>query len=184
MQPEFRRSVKSMNEYVIRFSVLKDELETFEFSLEEKFFTFFESDAWEGGKVKAIVEASKRADGITLAVSLKGALLVICDRCLDTFWMDIDTHVRLFVKFGNALEELDENTLLVPREENQLDMSGFFYDYLVLSMPVKKVHPETEDGTSLCNSNMIEKLNEHIVLETKENTDPRWEELKKLLDKN
>jgi len=176
--------VKSMNEYVIRFSVLKEELETFEFSLEDKFFSFFESDAWEGGRVKVTVGARKRPDGFTLDVSLKGALLVICDRCLDTFWMDIDTNARLFVKFGNAREELDENTILVPREETQLDLSGFFYDYLVLSMPVKKVHPETENGRSLCNSNMIEKLNEHIVLKTNEKTDPRWEELKKLLDKN
>ncbi len=184
MQPEIRRSVKRMNEYVVRFSTLINEHETVEFSLEEKFFAFFESEIWKEGKIKVIATVSKRTDGITFDMTLKGALLVTCDRCLDSFWMDIETREKLYVKFGSEPKELDDHTVIVPREENEVDLGSFFYDYLVLALPVKKVHPETPEGTSGCNRTMIEKLNEHIVETENDETDPRWEELKKLLDKN
>jgi hypothetical protein len=49
---------------------------------------------------------------------------------------------------------------------------------------VKKVHPLNSEGNSGCDPKMIAKLNEHIITEESEIIDPRWQDLKKLLDKN
>jgi uncharacterized metal-binding protein YceD (DUF177 family) len=55
---------------------------------------------------------------------------------------------------------------------------------IVLSVPLKRVHPGIKDGT--LNTPALEKLKEHTIKENKkeikeENTDPRWDKLKNLL---
>jgi len=44
-------------------------------------------------------------------------------------------------------------------------------------LPIKKVHPEDNDGNSTCNPKVIKKLEE---LENQNPIDSRWNELKKL----
>lgn len=188
MQPEIRRSVKSMTEYVVRFSELKEDRETFEFLLEDSFFKVFQSADWEGGSVKAVVEVNKRPDGITLDFELKGTLLVACDRCLDTFPLQIRFADKLFVKYGQEEDELDDNVVVISRDENQIDLSQFLYEYVVLAIPVTKVHPNRDNESSACNPEMIEKLKKYVISEESEERDeyidPRWDDLKKLFDKN
>jgi uncharacterized protein len=184
LQPEIRRSVKKKPEYVVRFSELKEDTETYEFILEDSFFQAFSSSEWEGGRVRAIVKATKRTDGITLGFKMNGKVMVVCDRCLEMFSLPVETLQQLFIKYGEEAAELDDDVVLVPKEMNQIDLSGFFYDYLVVSIPVRRVHPDKENGESGCNQEMIEKLNKHIITEDAGKTDPRWDELKKLMDKN
>jgi len=53
---------------------------------------------------------------------------------------------------------------------------------IILSVPAKRIHPGIKDGT--LNSEVIEKLKELAPKEAKkdkEETDPRWDTLKKLL---
>ena len=184
MQPEIRRSVKKHGEYVVRFSELKEDAETFEYSLEETFFQYFTSAEWESVKIRAVVDVEKRPDGITLDFDLNGELIVICDRCLDAFPHKVNTRQTLFVKYGQQDEELDDNVVVVSKEENQVDLGRFMYEYLVLALPVRRVHPDLENGAPGCNHEMLERLDQHIVKEDTESSDPRWDELKKLMDKN
>lgn len=176
--------MKKHGAYVVRFSELKEDTETFEYTLGETFFQLFTSPEWESGEIRAVVTVEKRADGITLDFDLHGALTVICDRCLDAFPHKVSAHQVLFVKYGQEEEELDANVVVVSREENQVDLGRFMYEYLVLALPVRRVHPDLENGQSGCNPEMLEKLNKHIVTEETGGTDPRWDELKKLMDKN
>jgi len=88
------------------------------------------------------------------------------------------------VKYGNETGELDDEVVVIPREENQIDLGQHLYEYLVLSLPVRRIHPDDTSGNSTCDRRMMEKLKNHIVAEESENNDPRWDELKKLMDKN
>lgn len=184
MQAEIRRIVKKNSEYVVRFSELKDDAETFEFFLRDSFFQTYKSRDWENGCIDATVSVRKRPDGITLDLKVNGELTVICDRCLESFQLPVDFTQRLYVQYGQEPEELADNIVVVAREDNQIDLASFFYEYLVLSIPVKRVHPDNPSGKSGCNREMIEKLEEHIVHNKIEKTDPRWDDLKKLIDKN
>jgi uncharacterized protein len=169
---------------MIRFTELIEENETFEFRLEDAFFQMFESNEWEGGNVTARLEVSKRADGVTLDIHFDGVLRVACDRCLELFALKVQSSQQVYVKFGQEEMELDDNVIVVSKEDNHLDLSPLFYDYLILSIPVSKVHPSDDYGNSGCNIEMIEELEKHIITEEKTKNDPRWDELKKLLDKN
>jgi len=45
------------------------------------------------------------------------------------------------------------------------------------------VHPDDENGKSTCDPEMLSKLNEYIVSGEK-GSDPRWNDLKKLMNNN
>lgn len=171
-------------DYVVRFSELNEDTETFEYSLEETFFQLFTSSEWESGKIRAVVVIAKRADGITIDFKLNGSLTVICDRCLEPFPHKVSANQTLFVKYGQEEEELDDDIIVVSREENQVNLGRFMYEYLVLALPVRRVHPDLKNGQSGCDPAMLEKLEKHIVTEETKRTDPRWDELRKLMDKN
>ncbi|MCF8224684.1 MAG: DUF177 domain-containing protein [Bacteroidales bacterium] len=176
--------MKRSEEYVVRFSELKKETETFEFSLGDSFFRFYESSYWEGGEIRVLMEVSKRTDGLTLDVHLEGFLNLECDRCLEVFEHPISVDQTMFLKYGDVEKEMDDDVLMVPRDNNHFDVSQIFYEYLVLSVPIKKVHSDLQDGSSGCNPDMLKKLKNHLLKEEVKYTDPRWDELKKVFDKN
>jgi uncharacterized metal-binding protein YceD (DUF177 family) len=89
------------------------------------------------------------------------------------------------VKFGEAFDNENEALLVLPHGEHQVDVSQYIYEMIVLALPAKKVHPGVLDGT--LKSEALETLQKLGVKELKEQkeaieeTDPRWDALKKLL---
>ena len=73
--------------------------------------------------------------------------------------------------------------LLLPADEHELDLKQYIYEYIHLALPIKRVHPDDKNGKSTCDPEMLKKLKEHIVNNENEN-DPRWDELKKLMNNN
>jgi uncharacterized protein len=71
----------------------------------------------------------------------------------------------------------------MPVDEHELDMKQYFYEYILLALPIKRVHPDDKNGNSTCDPEMLKKLKEHIISEEVE-SDPRWDELKKLINNN
>jgi len=69
--------------------------------------------------------------------------------------------------------------ITMPADEFHFDLSQFFYEYIHLALPIKRVHPDDKEGRSTCDPEMIKKLQEHVI-EDKNSTDPRWDGLKKL----
>ena len=91
----------------------------------------------------------------------------------------------LVVKFGEEYNDDNEEVLILPHGEHQLDVSQYIYEMIVLGVPLKKIHPGIADGT--LKSDILNKLEELSPEKNKEidEIDPRWEDLKKLLiDKN
>jgi len=71
----------------------------------------------------------------------------------------------------------------LPADEHELDLQQHFYEYIHLALPIKRVHPDDQSGNSTCDPVMLKKLKELIVEEKYEN-DPRWDELKRLMNDN
>jgi uncharacterized metal-binding protein YceD (DUF177 family) len=69
----------------------------------------------------------------------------------------IDTTNDLVVKFGT--EYMDEGDyVIVPEDEGTIDMAPLVYEFVALSMPIKRVH---EPG--MCDPAMMEILNQHLA---------------------
>jgi len=181
LQPEIQRTVKTIGEYKVR---LGGQDETVEFTLGDSFFVASENSEWGGGEINVSVALIKTSGLITLEFHLSGTLNVICDRCLEFYPEKIESRQTLFVKYGVDTGEISENVIMLSREEHHLDISPIVNEFLLLALPLRKVHADNDDGSSGCNEKMIEKLEEHLIQEVEDVIDPRWDELKKLLDKN
>ena len=81
---------------------------------------------------------------MTVDCKVVGELTLTCDRCAEDLVMPIDVAIALNVKFGQEEEEDDDvrETIFIPAGESALDLSQTIYDYVCLSLPLQRVHPE------------------------------------------
>jgi len=169
--------------FTIPIGGLKEGQHYFEYTINKAFFEQFEESEVGEGDLTAVVEADKRASHIDITIKISGSVRVPCDRCLGIFSQPVDCTGRLLVKFGRTNEGDDPDMIVVPADEHELDLKHYFYEYILLALPIKRMHPDDISGKSTCDPEMLKRLKEHIVGEDNE-SDPRWDELKKLMNNN
>lgn len=175
--------MKLVNQYIIPFKGLKEGEHEFDFQIENAFFEENSSLGIHSGKLTANVLLVKKNNFMELEVSLSGSLSVQCDRCLENFELPIAYSDMLFVKFKDEPEEPDDNVIFLHPNEDMLDLNQYFIDCIGLSLPIQKIHPDTDDGQEGCDPDMLRRIDEHSFKDTNENEiDPRWAKLKNLFN--
>jgi uncharacterized metal-binding protein YceD (DUF177 family) len=169
--------------YTIPIGGIKDGHHRFEFEINKSFFDLFEESEIKEGKLKVVAEVLKSSSHLNLDIKFSGKVRICCDRCLEMFDQPVGCENKLLVKFGNIKDESDPEIITIPHNENELDLKQFFYEYIHLALPIQRIHPDDAKGISTCDPVMLEKLKEHLV-EKESGDDPRWDELKKLMNKN
>lgn len=178
-----------LKEYSIEFKRLKDGVHHFEFLVDAAFFGLFENALYEDAQTKVQVNLTKSQQMLILDFSMEGSIVSLCDYCLEPLNVAVDHESRIYVKFGSDYDEPSEDIVVLPRDEHALNVAQLIYDLLVTSLPIKHVHPIDESGRRSCNPEMVQKLSEYLVEDAGEadddtDSDPRWDELKKLIDKH
>ncbi|MFT4832659.1 MAG: uncharacterized metal-binding protein YceD (DUF177 family) [Psychroserpens sp.] len=170
-------------EFAIPFSGLKQGKHEFEYRIKNEFFESFEYDDINGADISLQVTLNKMSTMLELVMHAKGTVKVNCDITNEPFDQKITSSLELVVKFGDEYNDENDEILVIPHGEHTINITQFVYEMLVLAIPQKKVHPGVLDGT--LESEVIDKLEELQPKEVKENkgnnTDPRWDALKKLL---
>ena len=169
--------------FTIPVGGLKEGQHIFRFEINKEFFDQFEDSEVREGMLQATVEAEKRSSHIDLSIRVQGVVSISCDRCLGLISHPVDCANRLLVKFARTLVESDPDIITMPADEHDLDMKQYLYEYILLALPIKRIHPDDKNGNSICDPDMLNKLKEHIISEEVE-SDPRWDELKKLINDN
>jgi uncharacterized protein len=169
--------------FTIPVSGIKVGHHIFEFKINKKFFDLFEESEIKEGQLVAVAEIDKSSTHLDLNLKISGKVRVSCDRCLEMFDHPVECENRLLVKFGQAIDESDPEIITIPRNENELDLKQYLYEFIYLALPIKRIHPDNADGISKCDPVMLQKLKEHLV-EKEIRTDPRWNDLKKLMNDN
>lgn len=178
---------------------MKVDLCVYQFQLDNLFFANIDGLEVQKGKVDVVLTVKKTTKAFELDFQISGIVLVPCDRCLDEIEQPVSSSNTLFVKFGTSFAEEGDNIVIVPVEEGYINVAWFMYEFIALSIPIKHVH-----APGKCNKAMIGKLNKHLktvsdddnmsdttepieeeIGDIEEQTiDPRWDELKKILDNN
>ncbi len=175
--------MKVTNEFLIPFIGLKLGKHQFEYQIKKAFFEHFEYDEFESADIKVTVVLDKKSTMLELSFKHSGTIHVPCDLTNEDFDLPVKGKLNLIVRFGETFNDDNEELLILPIGEHQIDVSQYIYEMIVLSIPLKKVHPGIKDGT--LESDVLSMLNDIQVQEPievkEENTDPRWDELKKLL---
>lgn len=169
--------MKALNEYSIQFSGLKPGIHDYEFEIDRKFFEQIEYSEVKEGKINVALQFEKHINMLVLNFVLKGEVQVPCDRCAEDFMLPLSDNQRLIVKFGDEAAEEAEDVIVIPRNESELNVAHFIYEYIILAIPQKRVHPEGK-----CNEEVLKKL-EKLEEESNKNktSDPRWDGLKNIL---
>lgn len=176
--------MKKLNEFLIPFVGLKVGKHQFEYEINKAFFDQFQYDDFEQANIKVNLVFEKKSTMLELNFKHKGTVHVPCDLTSEMFDLPIKGKFKLVVQFGDNYNDDNEELLILPHGEHQIDVSQYIYEMIALSVPQKRIHPGVKDGT--LDSEALKKLNELAVKEVKpaaadENTDPRWDKLKQLL---
>jgi len=169
--------------YSIPLAGLKETRYTYEFNIGDDFFKGFEATEVKRGELKAVIVLQKCSTHVELDIMINGRAEVTCDRCLEEFYIPVSCTNRLIVRQGREWDDSDPDMITMPLDEHDIDLSQFFYEYIHLALPLKRIHPDDNEGRSTCNPEMIRKLGSHLV-SGKEHHDPRWDELEKLTRNN
>lgn len=180
--------MKQFQEFKIPFVGLKEGKHHFDFQIDKKFFDAFGFDEYEEVDFIVQLELTKKETLMELEFVAKGTVKVPCDVTGEDFDMDVNGDLQLVVKFGDAYNDEHDELLILPQQTYQVEVQQYIYELIVLSVPQKRVKPGAEEN-NLEDADVLEaelRENENqIENENKnENTDPRWDQLKQLLDKN
>ncbi len=179
------------SDYNIEFKGFSDGKHRFDYKIDDSFFRLIEDPLYEKGDINLIVEMTKSSQMLIFDLNFEGSIETFCDNCLEAMRQPISYEYQLIVRLGDDYEEVDDNITIIPREDFKFNIFNVVYDCIVTSQPIRHLHPDDENGKSTCNPDMIEELGNYLVSESTSTTDeesdeidPRWSELKKLLDNN
>jgi uncharacterized metal-binding protein YceD (DUF177 family) len=172
-----------LSQYTIPFSGLKEGNHLFDFSAEQRFFAGFEESEIKRGSVSIQVELEKRSTYLRLLFSLEGEVELICDRCLESYMQPLQGEFPMLVKFSETETDDGDEVIYIHPGSHQVEVAKLIYEFIVLSIPIRHVHPVGEDGESLCDPEMLRKLDELRApeLPDHEPEDPRWNDLRKII---
>ena len=176
--------MKNTKEYLIPFIGLKLGKHHFEYQISNAFFEIFDYNEYQDSNIKVNVVLEKKSTLLELAFKHKGTVNVPCDMTNEEFDLPIKGNMKLIVRFGEVFNNDNEELLILPHGEFQIDIAQYIYEMIVLSVPLRRVHPGVKDGS--LNTEALTKLKELTIKELKkeqkeENIDPRWDKLKQLL---
>ena len=186
------------DKYKIDLKGMQADSTKYEFVLDNLYFSHIDGPEVQKGKVNVELTVKKTSRAFELSFQTDGVVWVPCDRCLDEMELPVTSSDKLMVKFG---AEEGDNLIVIPEEEGEINVAWFMYEFIALAIPMKHVH-----APGKCNKTMTGKLSKHlrnnadeesddafesvgggddiVVEEAEEQIDPRWNELKKILDNN
>lgn len=174
--------MKPEKDYVIQFVGLKEGDHSFDYEIGNTFFKIFEFDEFNDAKIHAEVELIKKSTLLEFKFKVSGTVNVNCDLTNEPFDQVIDNYFDLIVNFGDEYNDDNEEILIVPHGEYEINIAQYIYELIVLSVPSKRIHPGVKDGSLKSEIlNKLEELSPNAIANDNEEIDPRWNTLKKLL---
>ncbi len=150
--------MKVNKEFLIQFAGLKQGKHQFEFDINKKFFDGFDFDEYNDVNVKVNMVLEKKSTMLELSFKHKGTVNVPCDLTNEDFDLPIKGKLNLIVKFGEEYNDENDEMLILPHGEFEVDVAQYIYEMIVLSVPSKRIHPGVKDGT--LDTNVLNKLKE------------------------
>ncbi|NNE55016.1 MAG: DUF177 domain-containing protein [Flavobacteriales bacterium] len=167
-----------MNAYKIPFAGLKVGIHSYDFEVDQSFFEHFDySDIGESA-IQIHVDLDRREHMMVFNVVIEGKAKVLCDRCQEEVEISLELEEQLIVKFGDHTSGFDEEIVILGPHEHIFDLTHFFFEFCHLALPPKRVHADIRE----CNEDVIKVLEEMTFADEQDDTDPRWDALRGLVD--
>ena len=66
---------------------------------------------------------------------------------IEVFFKEPNGKLKLIVKFGDEFNDENEEYIVLPHGEFQVNVAQYIYEMIVLSIPAKRIHPGVKDGS-------------------------------------
>ena len=142
--------------YKVELASLPEGMHTQEFVCDTQFFKNMENTDVAHSDVNVHLDVTNKHGFYDLAFTLKGVVQVPCDRCLDPIDIEIDTTYNIKVEYGDSYDDASDELLIIPSSNSYLNVAYMLYDTILLSIPMRHVHP-----LGKCNRAMAAALNKH-----------------------
>lgn len=171
-----------MRDFNVNIIGLSRKTHLFDFELKVGFFEKYGSEVVSKGHFDVHIILEKKETFIDVEFKISGTAQLMCDRSLESFDYPIKETRRIMFKYGEEAQEISDEIMIITQDQVSLDLGQFIYEFIALSIPIKKIHPslrtddedEDESEFKMIYSTSVDEE------ETPEETDPRWEKLKKL----
>lgn len=152
-------------EYEIAWQGLKPGVSVFEYELNDSFFSPEEAERdFRDLDAQVTVKFDKKMNFFLCNFDIDGSVTVPCDRCGEEFKLRLWDEFSLLIKLtgGEEQEETDEDAdvVFIPRSETVINFHDWLYEFVMLSIPLQRIHPAKPDGTEGCNPEALKLLNQ------------------------
>lgn len=176
--------MSNRREYEIAFVGLKPGEHQFVYHINDSFFEEFQEQDFKNCKaqIRLLLEKSS-SSFMMLRFEIGGSVETICDRCNNNLPLQLFDEFVMTVKMVENPEEMNEqeedpDVYYIAKGESHLDVKGWLYEFINLSLPMQKTCEfEAMDGP-FCNPTARELLTRmRSAGDNQEN--PIWKDLKK-----
>ncbi len=179
--------MKNTRQFEIAWQGLKPGVHTYVYEIDNDFMCDREIDeVFSNWSAKIKLEFDKHESFFMLHFDVDGQVTVPCDRCGDDFVLKLWDEFNLIIKLtGEETDEIqdEDDVIFIARSETVIDISNWLYEFLMLSIPLQRIHPDNADGSLGCNADallLLSKLSE--IEEPKIN--PLWKDLENFKSDN
>jgi uncharacterized protein len=169
--------------YSVNIIGLSNKVHHFHYDFGDEFFQHYGTNLVSNGSFSADVTLDKHETFITATFKITGRTKLICDRSLDPFEYPVNFEKKIVFKYGDTDQELSDEIVMIQRDSDSLELGQYIYEFIGLEIPIKKLHPryaDEEDDESGEGKVIYSSGDKTFDAESGDDTDPRWDKLKKL----
>ena len=150
------------SEYDIIFKGLSKDLHCFNYKINKKnLHVFFHSEElMQNCYISVDVELNNRSIIKELYFNIKGFIYTFCDTCNGQIIIKINSKNKLILKPNNTNYQ-DDEIIFIDYNNRKINIIKFVYEYIMLSLPMKKTCFISEKKTS-CDKKMINDIKKYI----------------------
>lgn len=174
-------------EFEIAFMGLKPGIHEYSFEITDRFFERFQQQDFRNCKASIKLLLDKHNGFMMLKFEMGGKVEVTCDRCNNNLPLELWDEFSMTIKMVEEPElmndqEDDPDVYYISRNESQIDVANWIYEFINLSIPMQKACGfEKMDGPN-CNRSALDVLKKMEPEEKEKKDNPIWKGLEKFKD--
>jgi uncharacterized metal-binding protein YceD (DUF177 family) len=174
--------MKALRQFDIAFVGLKPGEHTFEYQITDSFFENYGPQDFSNCDATVKLVLDKKSNFFLLKFEIGGKVTVNCDRCGQPFelqlWDDFDQVVKMVDNPDELKEGEDPDVAYISKTESHLNVAEWIYEFINLSIPMQRIHPDDSAGKSGCDPKVLDMLDQ-MNRQSDDKDNPIWKDLDK-----
>ncbi len=158
--------MKNSSEYKIAYVGLKQGAHKFSYFIEDTFFDNFSTPDFTKSAIDVEVNLDKQNHLFLMNFAINGFIETSCDRCGDAFTLRLWEEFKFVVKVVDdenieMKNNEDPDIAYISKSSSLMDLSPWIYEFILLSIPYQRLHPNDNNNESTCNPEILKLLNKN-----------------------